>query len=241
MSRRAVAVAALVVVALLAGAAFWAYQRLDVVVKVALEFFGPDVTGVSVKVGDVQISPQTGRGRLRNLELGNPPGFSAAHAARFADVIVEVEAATLRASVVHVQAIGIDKPAIVYERGDKTTNLDVIARNIEAYVKRSGDAEQAGGKGGGKRRFIIDRLLITGARVTMTAAALRGQGVTFELPAIELRDIGRRQGGVTASQASAIVANAIVAAVAQRVLSNVDLLRRGGVEGAIDALKGLLR
>ena len=38
-----------------------------------------------------------------------------------------------------------------------------------------------------------------------------------------------------------LVTNAVIAKIAQRVLSNVDLLRKGGVEGAIDALKGLIR
>jgi len=233
-------IAAAVVVAVLAGFAFFAYNRLDLVVKVALEYYGPDVTGVTVKVGDVEISPHSGRGRLRNLEIGNPKGFNAARAARFGDVILEVDPATLRAPVVHVQAIGIDAPTIVYERGDKATNLDVISRNIEAYVKRSGAPERAPG-GGGKRLYVIDRLLIRGAKVTMTSPALRGQGVTFDLPDIELRDIGRRENGVTASQAASIVTNALVARIAQRVLSNIDLLRKGGVEGAIDALRGLVR
>jgi hypothetical protein len=233
-------IAAVVVVAVLAGLAFFAYNRLDLVVKVALEYYGPDVTGVPVKVGDVEISPHNGRGRLRNLEIGNPAGFSAARAARFADVILEVDPATLRSPVVRVQAIGVDAPTIVYERGDKTTNLDVISRNIEAYVKRSGEPERKPG-GGGKRLYVIDRLLIRGAKVTMTSPALRGQGVTFDLPDIELRDIGARQNGVTASQAASIVANAIVARIAQRVISSIDLLRKGGVEGAVDALKGLVR
>jgi hypothetical protein len=233
---------ATVVIAVLAGLVFFAYNRLDLVVKIALEHFGPDVTGVSVKVRDVEISPHDGRGRLRNLELGNPPGFSAPRAARFGDVILEINPATLRAPVVHVRAIGVEAAEIVYERADKTTNLDVIARNIEAYVKRSGDAAERGpGGGDGKRRFVIDRLLIRATRVTMTMPGLRGQGVHFELPAIELHDIGRRQNGLTASQVAGVVTNAIIARIAQRVLSNVDLLRKGGVEGAIDALKGLIR
>ena len=231
---------ALVLVAILAGLGFFLYNRLDLVVKLALEYYGPDVVGASVKVDDVEISPHSGRGRLRNLEIGNPKGFAFARAARFGDVILEVDPATLRAPIVRVQAIGINAPTIVYERGDKTTNLDVIARNIEAYVKRAGTPDRSAA-GGGKRLYIIDRLLIRGAKVTMTSASLRGQGVTFDMPDIELRDIGKGQGGVTASQAAAIIANAIVARIAQRVLSNIDLLRKGGVEGAIDALKGLVR
>jgi hypothetical protein len=88
---------------------------------------------------------------------------------------------------------------------------------------------------------VIDRLLIRGAKVTMTSPALKGQGVTFDLPDIELRDLGRREGGLTASQVASVVANTLVSRIAQRVLSNIDLLRKGGVEGAIDALKGLVR
>ena len=38
-----------------------------------------------------------------------------------------------------------------------------------------------------------------------------------------------------------IVTNALISRIAQRVLTNIDLLRKGGTEGAIDALKGLLR
>jgi hypothetical protein len=238
--KKLVAVTA-IIVAILAGAVFFAYERLDFIVKIALEHYGPGVTGVSVQVGEVEISPHDGRGRLRNLEIGNPPGFAASRAARFGDVVLEVDPATIRAQVVHVRAIGIEAPTIVYERGDKTTNLDTIARNIEAYVKRAGDAEGAGQAPGGKRRYIVDRLLIRGAKVTMTTPSLRGQGVSFDLPDIELRDIGQRQGGLTASQLASLVTNTLIAKIAQRVLSNIDLLRKGGVEGAIDALKGLIR
>lgn len=231
-----------VLVAVVAGLAFVAYERLDFIVKVALEHYGPEVAGVSVKVGDVELSPSSGQGRLRNLEIGNPPGFAAARAARFGDIALDVDPATLRSDVVHVRSISVESSAIVYERADKATNLDVISRNIEGYVKRAGDGEAArDGAAPRKRRFVIDRLAIRSAKVTMTNPALKGQGVTFDLPDIELRDVGRRGGGATASQVAAAVSNAIISRIAQRVLSNIDLLRQGGLEGAIDALKGLIR
>ena len=125
-------IAAVVLLAIIGAGAYVAYERLDIIVKVALEYFGPGVTGTEVRVGDVEISPRSGRGRLRNLEIGNPQGFSAVRAARFNDVILEVDPATLRSPIVHVNAIGIDAPTIVYERGGKTTNLEVIARSMEA-------------------------------------------------------------------------------------------------------------
>ena len=236
------AVIAAVAAAIIAGAIFVAYERLDLIVKLALEHYGPDVAGVSVKVGDIEISPRDGRGRLRNLEVGNPQGFAAPRAARFGDIALDIDPATLRSDVVHVRSISVESSTIVYERADKATNLEVIARNIDNYAKRTGGGDAEGsGAVPRKRRFVIDRLVIRSAKVTMTNPGLKGQGVTFDLPDIELRDVGRRAGGATASQVAAAVTNAIITRIAQRVLSSIDLLRQGGLEGAMDALKGLIR
>ena len=226
-----------------AAVAFWAYHSLDVIVKYALEHYAPDVAGVTVKVGEVRISPRDGRGSLTAVEIGNPPGFSAPRAARLGEISVAMNPVTASDPIVIIHDITIDAPLITYERGNKGTNLDAIQRNIEAYVKRSAassDGKTAAGTGI-RHRFVIERLAIRGAKVTMTNPALKGQGVTFDLPDIELRDLGKRQGGLTASEVANIVATTLIARIAQRLLTDVDLLRRGGVGGALDALKGLIR
>ncbi len=88
---------------------------------------------------------------------------------------------------------------------------------------------------------MIEKLSIRKTRVTMTNRGLGGQGLAFDLPDVELRDVGRRQNGVTASQAAAIVASTLQQKIALKVLTNVEALRRGGLEGAVDALKGLVK
>ena len=88
---------------------------------------------------------------------------------------------------------------------------------------------------------MIEKLSIRDARVTMTGAGLKGQGITFTLPDIQLANLGKRPNGITAGQAANIVTNALISRIAQRVLTNIDLLRKGGNEGALDALKGLFR
>jgi hypothetical protein len=236
-------IALVVLLAILAGAALWAWNSLDVIVKLALEHYGPQIAGVTVKVGDVEISRHDGRGRLRNVEIGSPPGFNAPRAARLGEITVAVDAATLRAPVVHIRELRFQSPLIVYERGDKSTNLDAISRHIAGYVKASeaagGDKTAAGRSI--RHRFVVDQLSIRGGKVTMTAPGLKGQGVTFDLPDIELHDVGRRQDGLTASEIAQVVTNAVIARIAQKVLTNIDLLKQGGVEGAIDALKGLIK
>jgi hypothetical protein len=59
-----VLVALAVLIALVALAALLAWNSLDLVVKYTLEHYGPQVAGVAVKVGEVEISPRDGRGRL---------------------------------------------------------------------------------------------------------------------------------------------------------------------------------
>lgn len=241
------ALVALVVLALLAGGgAFLAFNYLDVIVKWTLEHYGPDVAGVPVKVREVQISPRNGRGSVRALEIGNPPGFGGGQAARFGEIRLEIDPATILEPVIHVRELTVEELRVSYTRGESGTNLDAIQRSIEAYAKRaaSGDTSADGGRKKpreAKRRFIVDRITLRGAKVTMTNPALKGQGITFDLPDITLRDVGKRQNGLTASELANVVANALIQRIGQKVLTNVELLRKGGIEGAIDALKGLLR
>jgi uncharacterized protein involved in outer membrane biogenesis len=237
---------ALVALAILAGivivVAALAWNSLDLIVRAALEHWGPDVTGVKVEVAGVQISPSDGRGRIAGLELGSPPGFSAAHVARFGEIRLAVDPATLASEVIVVRELAVESLQVTYERGDKATNLDAIQRRIEAYAKRSdpGGAKEPG-RLVAKRKFVIERLAIRKARVLMTTRGLGGQGLTFELPDVELRDVGKRQEGLTASQVAAVVASTLQQKIALRVLTNIDALRRGGLEGAVDALKGLIK
>ncbi|HSN20922.1 MAG TPA: hypothetical protein VLS49_09600 [Usitatibacter sp.] len=236
------AVAVLLVAAVLGGVAYWAWSSLDLIVRIAIEHYAPQLAGVPVKVGGIDISAASGRGVVRNLEIGSPHGFTAPYAARVGEIRVALDPETVTGAVVHVRSLTVESPLITYERGDRGTNVEAIRRNLEGYIARSGgpsESRPAEAKPG-RRKFVVDRLSIRGGRVTMTNPALRGQGIRFGLPDIELRDVGRREGGLTASEIAQLVAAQLEARIAQRVLSNVELLRKGGVEGAIDALKGLL-
>jgi hypothetical protein len=232
-----------VLVLLVGGGVYLAYNSLDIIVKMALEHYGPQVTGAAFKVGDVKLSVRDGRGTLRNIEIGNPAGFASPRAARLGEIRVSLEPLTLTDPVIFMHELAVVSPLITYERAEKASNLDAIQRNIEAYIQRSGGASESRPAEAkkGKRKFIIERLVIRGAKVTMTNPALKGQGISFELADIDLRDIGKRQGGATASEIGRMVTGVIQQRIAQKVVTNIDLLRRGGVEGALDALKGLLK
>lgn len=226
-----------------AGLGLLAWNGLDIAVKWGIEHLGPELAGVPIKVREVQISPMNGRGAIRGLEVGNPSGFDAKQSSRVGEIRVAIEPKTVLGDVVHVLELSIDSPQITYERGSKATNLDVIQNHLEGYVKRNVPVEEAtaGGRKSAGRRYVIDRITIRGARVTMTTAGLKGQGLQFDVPDVELRDLGKGHDGVTAAEATARVTAVLQGRIAQKVLTNVEALRQGGVEGAIDALKGLVR
>jgi len=222
--------------------ALLAWNSLDLVVRVALERWGPEVTGVEIDVGEIEISPRDGRGRIGDLEVGNPAGFSSGRAARFGEVRLGIDPSTITSDVVHVRELSIVASQINYERDGRGTNLDAIQRSIEAYVKRSQEAEASGAASGTKRRFVIDRLSIRNTRVVIVGKGTPGgQGLSLDLPDMDLRDIGKKQGGLTVSQVAVVVAATLQQRIAIRLLSNLETLRRGGLEGAIDALRNLVK
>ena len=235
------AIAGLVLLALVAVGVFWAYRSADVLVKTTLERYGPDVLGVPVSVAEVSISPQSGAGAVKGVEIGSPPFFGSQHSARFGEIRVALDPLTLTDDVVRIREVTVDSPRIVYERGREGSNLDAIQKNIDAYVKRAETEGPPGAAGKPPRRFIVDRLTIRGATVTMTNPALKGQGITFDLPELTLADVGKPEGGLRASQVASRVTHALTRAIAQKMLTNVELLRKGGVEGAVDALKVLIK
>lgn len=233
-------IAGAVLLVLLAGGAWWALSSLDFLVKTAVERYGPDILGVPVKLGAVQISAQNGLGMIRDLEIGNPSGYSAQRAVRVGTATLAVDPATLTGDVVVVREISVMSPDITYEiASNGKANLDAIQRNIEGYLKRSGTQGEPGKPAAQKspgRKFIFQRISIRNARVQVTNPLLKGGGLSFTLPDIELRDLGKSSNGITPSQAASIVTATLVARIAARALSTGQLLQRGA-----DGVKEKLR
>ncbi|MBK6982413.1 MAG: hypothetical protein IPH30_13570 [Betaproteobacteria bacterium] len=75
----------LAVLALAGGGVYWFVTSLDFIVKTAIERFGPDMLGTTVSVEQVSISTADGRGTIRAIAIGNPPGYSARSAASRGD------------------------------------------------------------------------------------------------------------------------------------------------------------
>jgi hypothetical protein len=222
MGRVVAAVAALAVVALVA-AGVWLYLSLDHVVKRAIEGYLPDILGATVELDEVRLAPADGAGTLRGLRIGNPAGFRAPHAATAGTIALAVDPATVMKDVVLVRRIAVERPSITYEPGARGSNFEALQRNVARYV---GAGEAKGG-----RRLIVESLTIRGARVTYAPQVGRGTAtISFDLPDIQLRNVGKDRGGVTPGELAKIVVDALAARIAE-VMARAAIRR--GLEGVL--------
>lgn len=228
MKRALFGVAALVLFAAV-GAGVWLYLSLDWVVKRALEGYVPEIIGAEVKVASVEISPASGAGTITGLVIGNPKGFSSPQAAAVGTVEVAIDPATIAKDVIVVRRIAVAGPNITYQAGRNGSNFEVFKRNVE---KRVGGSDPKA-KGGGTR-LVVERLTIRGATVNyVPEIPVRGATLSYDLPDIQLVDVGKRQGGVTPGELSKIVVDALLARMAQS-------MGRRAAERGLQSLPGLL-
>ena len=156
-------------------------------VKLAVERYGPDIVGAPVTVGSVILTPWSGRGSVHNLVIGNPPGFSGAHALSVGAVDVKIKLSSLASDTIIVESIVLRDPEILYEMGGGGSNLSRLQRNAEG-AKGQGSSSPAP-SGGGKFLFIRD-LLVTGGQVGFSAPSLGQKGVKVPLPGVHLSNLG---------------------------------------------------
>lgn len=175
-----------------AGGLWWLFLSMDGLVKQAIERWGPEITGVPVKVASVRIEVAEGRGTIRGLVLGNPKGFQAPHALKLSEMRLALDPASVTKDVVVIRELQIVAPEVVYERGQGSDNMTVIQKNVGAWVaKVAGAPKKDAGPG---KKFIIERATVRDGKARF------GTTVATPMPDLHLRDIGKRTGGATAGE-----------------------------------------
>ena len=227
------AVGGVALVAVIAGVAWLAFS-LDSLVKSAIERYGPEITGVSVNVGSVSLSPRDGRGSIKNLRLGNPRGYKTARALVLGEISIALDPMTLGSDVIRIREIVVSGADITYEKVNNLTNLEAIQRNVEAYTRGIGGQPEAGGP---QKKMIIDSLVIRSSKVNLNSALTAGGTLSVALPDVRLHDIGKRSNGATAGEVTRQVINALVASVARAAASGL----KKGAGGAANSVRGLFR
>ncbi|MCF7855440.1 MAG: hypothetical protein K9N51_11630, partial [Candidatus Pacebacteria bacterium] len=203
------------------------YLSLNRIVDKGVEAVGSRVTQTSVSLQDVSISPFSGNGELRGLQVGNPEGFNTDHAFTLGSIRIHMSPASVLSDTIVIQDIFIDAPEITLEQGLRGNNINAIRRNVRAFTGPPADKTQAEPQKKPGKKIIIDKLVLQNAKVHVSTPMLKGRKTTFSLPRIELTDIGKGSKTATIADVLNQVLNAVTEAVVNTAGDSVDFIKKG--------------
>ncbi len=226
----------LVVVAVIGAGLF-----LGNIVKAGMETVGPKITRVSITVDAVNLSILTGSARIKGLVVGNPEGYKAPQAISVGVAAVEVNPLSALSDKIVVRSVHVEDPEITFEGNPFSgNNLTKIRDNVNAATASSqkpstNQTAQAASKPG--KKLEVDDFLITGAKVHVRLTGIGGKEMTLPLPDIHLTGMGTGTDGITATDLTRRVLDALTAATVKAVANAASDIGKGAANLGQDAGK----
>ncbi len=182
---------------------------LGTLVRTAIVETGSRLTKTTVTLENVRIGLLHGLVQLEELEIGNPPGFTAKNAVRLDTARVRLDPRSVLSDTVVIDEILVGAPDVTFE-GFPTSNLSVIQDNVTAALP-AGSSKPADNKPSKPavpepKKLLIKKFSLTNGRVITNVT---GRRLPLSLPDIHLTDIGKETGGATPEQVVSTVFSAI--------------------------------
>lgn len=207
----------LVVAAAIAGSFF-----LGDIAKDGINTLGPRITKVSVTVDEVHVSLLSGSASIKGLVVGNPKGYQTPNAITAGLISVGINPLSVLSDKIVLPSLQLQAPEITFEGSLGGNNLSQILNNVNGTSREA--AQNGGAIPSGtnapptpSKKYEVDDLLITGAKVHVIVTELGGQERTLVLPTIHLTDLGKNKEGITVADLSRSALNAIVNATVKAV------------------------
>ena len=245
--KRVLIIGAVIALALAGAATYYFGSRLDSLVAQLIEHYGSEMTGVPVRVASVELSLTEGRGSIRGLRVGNPPGYATGDAFQLGEITLGLDTDRLGSTPIALDTLVVGAPVVHFEVDALgKSNFDVILENLNAYSSgggTSGEAEDAATAESADTRISIRRFRFEKGSVTadVSRVSASAKPVAVSLPSIALDNLGGKRGATPAEIGKQVLgefAAAVVRVVARR---QAQRLIEGKVKGeAGKAASGLL-
>jgi hypothetical protein len=220
-------IVAIVLVIIIAGVAVYLYNSIDSIVQSAIERSGTEIMGTEVSVGSVHISLRSGRGTIRNVRVNNPEGFSGGDVVSLGEITIDLDVASLNRDPVVIQEIRVHTPVVNAEVDERlVTNVGVIRSHVQNYRISTAPTEPGKQDAGYEKHFVIRSFVMDKGVVSGDATRVGYQKRDYDLPPLELSNVGGSRG----SRPDAI-GKALAAAIFTRVAQVVnDQVREAAAE-----------
>ena len=240
-------------------------SNLGPMIKTAVNTYGPKMTKTEVHLGDVDVSIFSAEVKLQDFYLGNPKGFKSPDAIKVGSIYVNVDEGSITGETIIIDKIEVVGPQITYEKARRTDNFKSILNNIEEAVGTGERSKKQAEKEGESKKILIRDFSVKDGKVNLATSILGGKSISVPLPDIHLKNVGKKEGGVSPAEAFKEVFAALYGEITSPAVT--DALNRGlkaigseietvgtdakkgleeagdgakkGIEGAADKVKGL--
>ncbi len=217
-------------------------SRLGTITKTAVNHFGPDITQTTLTLEDATISPLTGAGELRNLNIGNPAGWQSAQAFRLGHISLKIQPGSLLSDHIVIDEILIDGAEVTYETKLLTSNLQDLLKNIQksaAPAEPDAPAQTTPAPTAAENakplKLEIRSFRFQNARITIAGAGLSAE---LPMPTVVMENLGTKEGGLTPAELSRAVLKEVTAQALKAAVATAA--ERGLLNKASGGLKKLL-
>ena len=233
-----------VLIVILIIAVFAIILNLGKIVKTGINTVVPQVTKCEAHVDDVNFNVFGGKFEIKNLVIKNPEGYKTDQAFSLGHIFVNVKMGSLLSDVIEIDQVLIDAPEITYEVGLGNSNLNTILENVNSALPSSDEEkkEEKEEKKEGGKKVVINLVKVTNGRIGVSAKIAGGMEAPIVLPDIEIKDLGKKEGGISMVQAAAITLKTTLLSIFDVLKSSGKLLLDGAKaigEGITEGIKSL--
>ncbi len=215
---------ALIAVAL--GLTVWAQSRIGPALRDQLNRDLPGQLGMPFSVGEIRVNFLAGRAEIRDLELGNPPGFTTPHLFRTTGFRADFAPFSFFGSAPRIREIRIDGPDLTWETSvSGASNWGSLMRKGKSGAPEPARRDRPGSddapdadNGPGLR---LDRIVIADAVLRMVGTNRTVTPTPVRMPTVQLNRPGQEGGDSALTVALKLTAAlAVGAQQAQAALTN---------------------
>lgn len=194
-------------------------------VKNSINTVGPQVLGVPVSVEKVRTFLLMGRINIKNLVIGNPDGFKTDNLFKLNELVIRFKPQSLLTGTIIINEISVISPEVTYEMSMGGSNIGALQERLAGDKKEEPKEEEE--KPG--KKIIIEKFVFNDGQVNLSLPGMMGTAMPIPLPAIEMKDIGKEDGGEGASFTDVIgkIFGAIFSSVTSVVTSSGKLIGDG--------------
>ena len=195
--------------------------------------------GVKTSVGAVRISLFEGRTEITDLDIANPTDYSGEFLT-LGKGILGLNLSSLMSDRVEVKEFTLRDINLSLIQRTNGSNVGTIIDNAS---KGSGDSQEDApvDDAGDDRKFIIDKVEIDNVQVAISVEPLTSERAPTKvtIDQIVVRDIGRKEHGVTIDEVTTILVRSILSSAIKAAPEQIPSIMLSTIEGGLSSLTHL--